>query len=146
MYSTKIIFAVLINFYNTINGDSRLVDVIVHYWMSVSTNYQFFHYTNVYTLFGALYMFLGTFGALLYMFFTGIVSYLLKYFAYIKNAYIGFQLAYAFYLSFLSIAFFDIYFNQLQIYHTSVLMIVLPIIFSSTRNFSKKGLKYLYSG
>lgn len=126
IYSSKEIFAVPINFYNILFAKKELVDVIVHYWIPISTNYKYFHSSNVFTLFGMLYMYIGSYATFIYMFVVGLIANFLKHMAYRKNAYIGFQLAYVFFLSFLTISFFDIYFNQLQIYHTSVLMIILP--------------------
>ncbi len=141
IFSSTEVFAIPINFYNVIHGSPQLIDVIVHNWIPVSTNYRFFHYTNVFTFFGMLYMYLGRYGTYLYMFFTGIISYLSMKLACKKNAFIGFPLVYSFYLSFLATSFFDIFFNQLQIYHTTVLMLVIPFASDLLRKMNERANK-----
>ncbi len=138
LYSSKEIFAIPINIYNTITGNPELVDVIVHRWVSISKNYQYFHSSNVFTFFGMLFMYIGSLYTYIYMFIIGIVSYILKALAFKIKPYIGFQMTYAFYLSFIALSFFDIYFNQLQIYHTSFLMIVIPVCFDITLTLKSK--------
>jgi len=131
IFRAKEIFAIPINIYNAITGSGELVDVIVRRWIPISTNHKYFHSTNVFTLFGMLYMYLGSFYTYIYMFITGVIAYILKAVSFRKKAAIGFQMTYAFYLSFISLSFFDIFFNQLQIYHTSFLMIVIPLCYDT---------------
>ena len=137
LYSTKEMLAVPINIYNLICGNPQVVDVIIHNWIPISARYQYFHSTNVFTLFGMLYIYIGTYAVLIYMYLAGVVAYFLKTIAFQKNAYVGFQLAYSFLLSFLTISFFGNFFNQLQIYHTSFLMILLPFLYQKFRSFLK---------
>ena len=139
LYSWKEIFAVPINIIHLLSGKPEIIEVIFYDWIPVSTNYRYFHSTNVFTFFGMIYMYVGLFGTYLFMFFTGVVSYLLKKLVFKKNAYIGLQLIYAFYLSFLAMSFFGNFFNLLQIYHTSFLMITLPFLYAV----AKKAWRYV---
>ncbi|MBN2011725.1 oligosaccharide repeat unit polymerase [candidate division KSB1 bacterium] len=129
MYSMKEVFAVPINLYNVLLlGSSDIIEIIIRHWIPISTNYRFFHSTNVFGLFGMLYAFIGVYGSLIYMFFLGVFAYLLKYLSYKKNAFVGFQLVYTFFLSYLTLAFFGLFFNIIIVSEVIVVMLIVPLI------------------
>ena len=109
LYSPDEIFAVPINLYNVFYGGNEVVDVVIYNWIPVSTNYQYFHSSNVFNLFGVLYMYLGWWGTFLYVFALGVVSQVLKIAAIKKGATFGLQMAYVYFLCFLMLAFFNIF-------------------------------------
>jgi len=138
LHSSKEIFSVPINLYRFLHGDSHLVDIIFHRWVSVSTIHKYFHSTNVFSLFGMLYAYLGTIGSFIYLFFLGFFSYTLGIMAKKRKENLGFQMMYVYLLSFLTLSFFGFYFNILSFWEVSVMMIIIPVIFSIGKSLSKK--------
>jgi oligosaccharide repeat unit polymerase len=126
LYTFKEIFAVPINMYNTLVGNHELVGVIFNHWIPVSSIYRYFHLTNVFSIFGVLYMYIGPYGTLIYSFILGVVAYSIKVFAQKEEAFIGTRLVYAFLLSYLTISFFGLYFNMLILYEAPFFMLVIP--------------------
>jgi len=129
LYSMSEIFAVPVNLYNALAGDPKLVNIIFFHWIPVSNRHMYFHTSNVFGLFGMVYMYVGTYATWLYMFFTGIIAYLLRFLSLEKTSFIGFKMIYAFMLSFLTLSFFGLYFNILLIYEASLYMILFPLIY-----------------
>ncbi len=126
LYSFKEVFAVPINLYNAVTHNPNLIDTIFHHWVPVSSIYSFFHSSNVFGIFGMLYMYMGSFATFIYMFLLGSAAYLIKFLAYKQNAFIGIQLVYVFVMSYLTISFFGLYFNLLPIYEVTFFMMVIP--------------------
>lgn len=132
LYSYKEIFAIPINLYNVlVLGSSDVIDIVIKDWIPISTNYRYFHTTNVYGLFGMLYAYVGVIGTFIYMFFLGMFSYFIKFLAYKKNAFVGFQLVYAFFLSYLTLGFFGLFFNIIVVVEVMVMMCLIPLISDS---------------
>lgn len=133
LYTYKEVFAVIVNIYNALSGDKNVVDVIFNQWIPVSSIYKYFHSSNVFTMFGMLYMYIGLYGTYLYLFFLGIISYWLRWLA-LKNIYnVGWKLIYAFLLSYLTLSFFGLFFNTLLIYEAFFFMLILPKLYQLCR-------------
>ncbi len=127
LYSHEPIFAVPLNIIHFISGNPLRVDTIIHQWVPVSSVYGFFHSSNVFTVFGMLYMYVGPYWMMIYLFLLGLISYLVRSIA-LKPGHIGFKMVYAFLLSFLAISFFGLYFNLLLIYEASILMLLITAL------------------
>ena len=97
LYSLKEVVAAPLNIIRFINGDPRLVDIIIHQWIPISTIHRYFHSSNVFTMFGMLYAFIGTLGTWLYCFFIGFFSYMFGILSLRNYKFIGFQLVYIFF-------------------------------------------------
>ena len=147
LYTFKEIFAVPINMYNTLVGNPELVSVIFNHWIPVSSIYQYFHLTNVFSIFGVLYMYIGPYGTLIYSFILGVVAYSIKIFAQKEEAFIGTRLVYAFLLSYLTISFFGLYFNMLILYEAPFFMLVIPytyLLYKRSGGFAHKRFMTYY--
>ena len=138
LYTFKEIFAVPINLYNTLIGNPELVGVIFNHWIPISSIYQYFHLTNVFSIFGVLYMYIGPYGTFIYSFILGVVAYSLKVMAQKEEAFIGIRMVYAFLLSYLAISFFGLFFNILVVYEGSFFMLLMPVFFMFVRRSSKE--------
>ncbi len=142
IYSLKEIFAVPINILNFLFQYEDYVDIIISYWIPVSTHTEMFHSSNVFGIVGMLFMYLGPYGALLYMFFLGSIAYGLMALSFTFPQKIGAQLVYSFVMALLTVSFFDIYFNKLVAYEASFFMFVIPPIYYQMRNGLKKAISY----
>ncbi|MBN2031114.1 oligosaccharide repeat unit polymerase [bacterium] len=129
LYQFDAIFAVPFNLYNTIIGNPDLVNVIFYHWIPVSNIYQYFHLSNVFGIFGMLYMYIGPYATWIYMFLLGTSIYYIRFLAFKKNAFIGFQLIYVFMISYLTISFFGLYFNILIVHEASFFMFMMPFLY-----------------
>lgn len=138
LYTFKEIFAVPINLYNTLIGNPDLVGIIFNHWIPISSIYQYFHLTNVFSIFGVLYMYVGPYVTIIYLFILGVVAYSLKVFAQKEDAFVGIRLVYAFLLSFLAISFFGLYFNILVVYEGSFFMLIMPGLYILVKRSSKE--------
>jgi len=126
IFSYKEIFAVPINIYKTILLDENLVNIQIRNWVPVSNNLNMFHYANVFGAVGMLYMYLGIFGSLFFMFSLGaIINFFWVWSLRVKYA-IGVQLVYSLLMAFLAVSFFDLYFNKLPTYESTFYMLVIP--------------------
>ena len=139
VYSFKEVFAVPLNLYRFAVGRSDLVNVIIHHWIPVSRNYQYFHSTNVFGLFGVLYYFIGTYAAFIIAFFLGLVTYFFRRLHLWKNAYLGIHLAYAYLLGFMTISFFNFFFCIIDVYEVFFYMLAIPLLY----RFLRRGVSYL---
>lgn len=129
IYSYKEIFAVPINLYKTVVGDNNLINIIIQNWVPVSTNFEMFHYANVFGAVGMLFMYLGISGSLIFMFFLGVIITLFWQWALKVKYAIGVQLVYSLLMAFLTVSFFDLYFNKLATYESTIYMLLIPIIY-----------------
>lgn len=138
LYSYKEIFAIILNIQNTLAGNKNVINVIFYNWIPVSSIYKFFHSSNVFTMFGMLYMYIGLYGTYLYLFLLGIIAYLLRWLSLRNNYDTGWKLIYAFLLSYLTLSFFGLYFNMLMIYEASFFMLMVPLIYRFYKSFKLK--------
>jgi len=128
-YSLKEIIAPPINIVKFLMQDSDLVDIIIRNWVPVSNNLNMFHTANIFGAIGMLYMYLGFYSTLIYLFLLGILSHLVWIISLrVKHA-VGIQLMYSLLMAYLTISFFDLYFNKLVFFEASVYMLVIPPIY-----------------
>ena len=125
----KEMFAVITNLLNTFQGNDSVVNVIIHKWVPISNLYRYFHTSNVFGLFGMVYIYIGAHGTLIYMFLLGIIHYSIFYLSCKTNAFVGWRLVNSFLLSFLTISFFGLFYNILLVYEASIFMICLPLLY-----------------
>ncbi|MBL7074161.1 oligosaccharide repeat unit polymerase [candidate division KSB1 bacterium] len=140
LFSFKEIIAVPINIYKFLIGNSELIDIIIHKRVAVSSQSDMFHSSNVYGMVGMLYMYLGTYLTIIYMFIAGIIGYLFLGLSLKFKKTIGFQLIYSLIMAFLTVAFFDLYFNKLVFYEASFYMLTIPPFYLLGKNFIKFSL------
>jgi hypothetical protein len=145
VYSTQEIIAVPINLFRFLTGDQNFIDIIIHNWVSVSNNTDIFHTANVYGAVGMLYMYLGKYLTWIYMFFLGAFSYLLWGISLRVRESIGVQLVYGLIMAFLTVSFFDLYFNKLVTYETTFYMLVIPPVYLLMRRLARFSLTWLRS-
>lgn len=143
LYSIQEIIAVPMNLIRFMTGYDNFVDIIIHNWVSVSNRVDMFHISNVYGAVGMLYMYLGKYLTWLYMFFLGIFSYSLWGFSLKVRKYIGVQMAYSLIMAFLTVSFFDLYFNKLVTFESTAYMLVIPPVFLAMKNIWKLNLSSL---
>jgi len=128
-YSLKEIIAPPINIVKFLLQDSDLVDIIIRNWVPVSNNIDMFNAANIFGAIGMLYMYLGSYSTLIYLFLLGILSHLVWILSLrVKHA-IGIQLVYSLLMAYLTISFFDLYFNKLVFFEASVYMLTIPPIY-----------------
>jgi hypothetical protein len=139
IYSFKEIFAVPLNLYRFAVGHSDLVSVIVHHWVSVSRNYQYFHSTNVFGLFGTLYYFIGTHATFIIGFFLGLVTYFFRRLHIRRDAFLGIHLTYAYLLGFMTVSFFNFFFCIIDVYEVFFYLLAFPFLY----RFFRRGVYYL---
>lgn len=125
LFHLEELFAVPLNIYNKFYSGIPLVEVIIKHWLPISTHYRYFHSSNVFTMFGTLYIYLGVYGTMLVMLMLGFVTYFVYYFSLKKTPWHSLKMIYAFYLSFLLLSFFGLYFHLLPLYYTTSLILVL---------------------
>ena len=135
IYSYKEIIAVPINIYKFLIGDESLVDIIIHNWIPISNRYDVFHSTNIFGMVGMLYMYLGPYITIIYMFCLGMMMYIIFYMAYKYKTQIGIQLIFSFFMCYLTVSFFDLYFNKLILYEASVYMLLFPLLYIMVKYF-----------
>jgi len=133
VYSLKEIIGAPVNIYRFLIGEENLIDIIVHHWIPVSNNYKMFHSTNVYGMVGMLYMYLGPYLTIGYMFLSGSICYLFLGLALKLKSVIGIQLVFSFIMAFLTLSFFDLFFNKLVLYEASLYMLLFTTIYSVGR-------------
>ncbi len=129
IYSLKEIFAAPINIYRFLIGDHNFIDIIIHHRISVSNHYKMFHNTNIYGMIGMVYMYGGFYFTIFYMLTAGFISYLLFGLALSFKKLVCIQLVYAFVMAFLTLAFFDLYFNKLISFEATFYMILFPSVY-----------------
>jgi len=139
IYSFKEVFAVPLNLYRFAIGRSDLISVIVHHWVSVSRNYQYFHSTNVFGFFGALYYFIGTYATFIIGFMFGLVTYFFRRLHLRRDAFLGIHLAYAYLLGFMTISFFNFFFCIIDVYEVFFYLLAIPLLY----RFLRRGVGYL---
>jgi hypothetical protein len=140
LYTLNEIFAVPINIVTFLEGNSNYVNIIFHHWVSVSAIKDYLHYTNVFGLFGMLYMYIGTYGTLLYLFILGTLAQVLFVWVTRSNIHIGIQFVYSMIMGFLTLSFFGLYFNMLIVYEVSFYMLTIPFIYRIFRNIISAGI------
>ena len=123
LYAYEPVFSVPINIYRTLTGNPQVVDTIIHHWVPVSNIYQYFHSSNVFTLMGMLYMFIGPYWTLIYMYCLGTLFSVLQFKAKVS---MGWRMVYAFFMAHLIISFFGLYFNFLLLWEAAIFMLVMP--------------------
>jgi len=129
LFSSKELLAVPINLIGLFHGDHSSVNIIFSNWVPVSNIHRYFHGSNVFGLFGTLYVYIGTYATFIYMFFVGIFTYSIGSLARRDKSRIGFQLMYVFLLGFLTLAFFGFYFNMLSFVEGSFFMVLIPPVY-----------------
>lgn len=129
LYSLQEIMAVPMNLFRFLTGDENLIDIVIHNWVSVSDRADMFHIANVYGAVGMLYMYLGKYLSWIYMFFLGIFSYVLWRVSLMVKEAIGVQMVYGLVMAFLTVSFFDLYYNKLVAYESTFYMLAIPPIY-----------------
>ena len=129
LLSFQEILAVPMNLLRFLTGDKSFIDIVIHNWVSVSDRVDMFHISNVYGAVGMLYMYLGKYLSWIYMFFLGMLSYALWRVSLLVKEAIGVQMVYGLIMAFLTVSFFDLYFNKLVAYESTFYMIVIPPIY-----------------
>ncbi|MFQ6608533.1 MAG: DUF6337 family protein [Fidelibacterota bacterium] len=145
IYSPQEIIAVPINLYRFLTGDHSLIDIIIHNWVPVSHHTDMHHTANIFGAVGMLYMYLGKYLAWVYMFFLGIFSYFLWGISLRVRESIGVQLVYGLIMAFLTVSFFDLYFNKLVTYEATFYMLVIPPVYLLLRGLVHFSLTLLRS-
>lgn len=137
LYSAKEIIAVPINLIKFICGEKNFIDIIIRNWIPVSDHYDMFHSSNIFGMVGMLYMYLGLKITFLVLYFLGFSSYSLLGIANRSKNFISAQLIYAFIMCYLTVSFFDLYFNKLPVYEAIAFMLFFPILYDFLRKFFK---------
>jgi hypothetical protein len=135
LYSYDEIFAVPLNLYRFMITKEEMVDIIYHKWIPVSSIHEYFHSTNTFSLFGMAYLFLGTFGTLIYMYIIGAVAYLFQHLSRQRGNNVGYSLIHAMNLGFLTISFFGLYFNILNFFEVWFYTLIIPIMYMIMRKY-----------
>lgn len=135
LYTYKEVFAVPINIVRFLHREPSMVDIVIHNWVVVSNIYKYFHSSNVFTMFGTLYAYIGPYMTLIYCFFTGLFSYMIASLAAKETSSPAVRMFYSFILGFLTLSFFGFYFNMLPFVEICLYTVIFPFLFSFIMEF-----------
>ena len=129
-FNIKYLFAVPVNIYHWINGSKEYItspgiDVLNISWVPISETAT----TNIYTMFGAVYLTLGYWGTLFFSLILGIISYGIYYIT-MKTKKIGWIILNSWLLGTLTVSFFSYYFYLLLIWEVAFYSLVIPFLSS----------------
>jgi len=143
IYSFNEIVAVPINLFRFLSGDKNLIDIVINNWVPVSNLTDMFHTANIFGAVGMLYMYLGKYLTWIYLCLLGAFSYLLWGLSLRVKESIGVQLVYGLFMAFLTVSFFDLYFNKLVTFEATFYMLAIPPGYLLLRNFVKHSMTQL---
>ena len=141
LYSLKEIFSVPANIITFLEGNTTYVNIIIRHWVSISNIKKYVHHTNVFSLFGMLYMYIGTYGTFVYLFILGVFAQGLFLWTTRSQVFIGIQFVFSMIMGFLTLSFFGLYFNMLIIYELIILMVIIPLTYRILKNMILVGIK-----
>ena len=137
-YTWQEVVAVPINISRAVQGEHKMVDIIMNDWVDISNITKYFHSANIFGYFGMLWIYIGSLGTIAYTIIIGALSYLAFFNSHRENSGIVSQLVYAFIMSFLVLSFFGFYFNMLTFWEVLCMMLILPPIYDMYLELKKR--------